>query len=127
MSSERALLGKLKRALLAYERRGHDALAALAEEGAEAFFASLKEREVAFHNFAALDALARSKGVDVAADEQARACWGRIEALNQTLADLLGHAKIRLTGQLAAVARAEKQVRVYHSHSGPPLRLVKRA
>lgn len=125
MSLQQQLADKLRAALLAYEKLGEEAIAVLASDGAEAFFERLRRRELVFSNLAALDALACHKGFDMTQDPQACAIWQRISRLNQSLAELLEQAKIRLGDQLVALTRAEKQLRMYHSYSEPPLRLVK--
>lgn len=125
MSAQQALADKLRAALLRYEQMGEQAVALLAAQGAEAFLEKLRRREQVFRNLAALDALARHKGFDMAQDPQARSIWQRIELCNQSLAQLIEQAKIHLGDQLVALTRAERQLRIYHSHSEPPVRLVK--
>lgn len=120
------LLQRAHLALVVYQRRGMDALTAFAEDGdAESFLAALKKRDVAFHNFRAVEDLVVRAGGDVGTYGPTRALWPEIESLNATLAGLMAEALARLSAKIGKVRLGKAGTQAYRSGMVQGPRLVK--
>jgi len=119
------LNAKVLAALEVYLKRGYEALTVLESRGPEEFFAVMRLREAAFHNFRALDAVAIQGGFDMQARPEARRLWNEIDQVNRTLMGVMTEAQQALGEKLAHLRASRVQGQAYRSGTPPVLRLVK--
>lgn len=126
--SQRELIDRALAALTVYAQRGRNALSTFADNGdAEAFLEALKQRDVAFHNFCALEELVTRAGADFARDPGAQALWPELQDLNATLADLMARALEQLSHKITKVRIGKATAQAYRSGSASAPRLIKLA
>lgn len=84
---------RVKHVLTVYLERGERAVQALANRKYDEAREILTQRNAAFHNLRAVDALAQSEGCDAAKDPETLAIWERTRQVDKQLAAALETAK----------------------------------
>lgn len=116
---------KARTALRVYLERGQLALKALESGDVEEFFAQLDKRRAAFHNFRALDHLARTANVDLAQDPDVKELWEHIQAVNTRISDVSSEAVQNMEGQVSRLVNGRTVSLKYGSGLEPAVRLRK--
>ena len=102
-------------ALRVLRDRSRVALEALEGGDYERGSAFLKLKTVAFHNFRALDAMAKDAGLDLSRMDDAKKLWLDIRALDAELSHRLGFVREGLKAEAAKVAEARLVLGRYRS------------
>jgi len=87
------LSGRAQAALATYLSQGRAALASLLDAQTEEFFAIMSQREAAYQNFCALDALGAEFAVEEQSKQQARRLWQEVDIINRTLFGMMVDAQ----------------------------------
>ncbi len=104
-------------ALAVYCERGEAAQRCFAAGDPDGGAAALQSRTAAFHNFRALDHMARQDGTDLAANPEAQALLARIRTLETELVTHLEAARRRAQEQTSKVREARAKVARFRSSS----------
>ena len=107
------LSGRAHAALATYLSHGRAALASLLDAQTEEFFAIMGQREAAYQNFCALDALHAEFPVGQQSIQQARRLWQEVDIINRTLFGMMVDAQAQgaRSGLRQVSPRAEARVR----------------
>lgn len=106
-------------ALGVYLERGETALRSLESGDPDGAALVLAKRSAAFHNFRALDHLARQNGQDLGADPEAQTLWAKIFDLERRLVPKLEDARERALGLTTKVREARTKLARFHSGGTP--------
>jgi hypothetical protein len=116
---------KAKIALRVYRDRGRLALEALDREDVAEFFSLLDKRRAAFHNFRALDHLARTEGVDLAQDDEVKQIWHEIQESNSRLETISEQAISDMESRASRLTKGRAISQKYGSGNFNPCKLRK--
>jgi hypothetical protein len=110
MTTSREHAWRAARALEVYLERGRRALASLEQGDADAAATLLAKRSAAFHNFRALDALAREAGEDVVALPSVLQIYLAVKELEPKLAAAVEAARDRALEQYRNVRATRRKL-----------------
>jgi hypothetical protein len=112
-------------ALRVYLERGEQALTALESGDIEEFFAQLDKRRAAFHNFRAIDHLARTANVDLAQEPGVKQLWEHIQAVNSRISSVSTEAVLKMEDQVSRLVNGRTVSLKYGSGLEPAVKLRK--
>lgn len=116
-----------KRALSVYLERGRQALDLLKNGRFDEANDILRQRNAAFHNFRAVDALALRDGSDIKDDPEAQALWIEIKLIDQKLAESLKAARIMTAALYKKIRETYAKIGAYRSRRSNDPRFEKSA
>lgn len=106
---------RAKHILAVYLDRGRRALSLFAAGDPDEATALLARRKAAFHNFCAVDHLARTQGHDLAQDPEAQALTAASLAVDEDLRRALAKAQADALQQMTRLRAARQKISRYHS------------